>query len=382
MQTVKKKRDRAANLEKEQILNPGRVKKKKKARLKRVLLIVLLSIVSIVIIGAIVFQIIRMVGRSNLAAKAATAAPVLEALPYTETVTDEEKEAVKWQEGWVKYKDKIWSYNKDILTFLIMGIDKSGDAREVAEGTNGGQADGLFLLVINPHRKSIQIFAINRNAMTDVDVYNEDGAYVRTVKSQICTQHGFGNGVEESCEYQKKTVERFLYQLPIHGYAAINMTSVPTINDAVGGVDVKVLEDMTKWDKSLVKDAEVHLEGDTAYVYTTRRDTKIAGSADGRLKRQKQFLTAFMAKAVQKVKSNPTSAIDLYNALTSQMTTDVTADEVMYLAPLAAGYHFDSDILTMEGETVLGDDGFEEFHADEEALYRQILEIFYEPVET
>ena len=33
----------------------------------------------------------------------------------------------------------------------------------------------------------------------------------------------------------------------------------------------------------------------------------------------------------------------------------------------------------MEGETVMGE-VFEEFYADEEALYEMILDIFYEPV--
>ena len=29
------------------------------------------------------------------------------------------------------------------------------------------------------------------------DIYNEEGAYVNTVKAQIAVQHGFGNGMEE-----------------------------------------------------------------------------------------------------------------------------------------------------------------------------------------
>ena len=33
-------------------------------------------------------------------------------------------------------------------------------------------------------------------------------------------------------------MSNLFYQLPIHGYAAINMSAIATINDAVGGVDV------------------------------------------------------------------------------------------------------------------------------------------------
>ena len=118
----------------------------------------------------------------------------------------------------MKYKDTVYAYNEDIMTFLFMGIDKNSDAIEVAEGTDGGQADALFLAVMNPHDKTIKVIGINRNTMTDIDIYNEQGAYVTTTKAQIAVQHGFGNGVEKSCEYQQKAVANLFYNLPIHGW--------------------------------------------------------------------------------------------------------------------------------------------------------------------
>ena len=355
------------------------VKRSRRNKKKRILVTVLIT-------GVLVFagtfagvQIVRAMGRNSLEGKTASAAPVFEekeTAPQAIPVSN----AVERRAGAVTYDGKDYLYNKDIRTFLVMGIDKQGDVEEVEEGTAGGQADGLFLLVLNPHDKSVRIVAINRNAMADVDVYDENGDYRHTVTAQICTQHGFGNGVEESCEYQKKAVERFLYQLPIHGYAAINMSSVSAINDAVGGVDVTVLEDMTAWDRSLMKNARIRLMGKTAYIYTTRRDVNIPGSADGRLARQKQYLEAFTAKAVQLVKERPSALIELYNTLKQEMTTDITTDEIAYLAPKLAGYHAEGGIRTLEGETVKGESGFEEFYADEDALYRLLIEIFYEEI--
>ena len=172
-----------------------------------------------------------------------------------------EEEAYTWQEGWVKYHDTIYEYNEDIMTFLVMGIDKDSDAVKVAEGTDGGQADALFLVVMNPQDKSIKIIGINRNTMTDIDLYDEEGAYITTTKAQIAVQHGFGDGMEESCEYQCRAVANLFYNLPIHGYAAVNMSAIPTINDAVGGIKVTVLEDMTAIDDNFVKYELVHLIG-------------------------------------------------------------------------------------------------------------------------
>lgn len=375
----KKKRDEQANSEKELLLNPERAEKKRKKKKRKILAAVLCELVILAAIAVAAFQIFRVAGKSNLMSSAQASRPELVPIEAQMVLTEEEES--RWQEGWIKYQDVIYAYNEDIMTFLFMGIDKNSDVKEVAEGTNGGQADALFLAVMNPHDKTIKVIGINRNTMTDIDIYNEDGAYVTTTKAQIAVQHGFGNGVEESCEYQKEAVEKLFYNLPVHGYAAINMSAIPTINDAVGGVDVTVLEDLTAKDKSLVKDADVHLMGESAFLYVKYRDTNVFASADMRLARQKQYLNAFIAAAKQAAKKDITVVLDLYKAVSPMMTTDISADETVYLAPALLNYSFDdSSFYMLKGETVMGEQ-FEEFYVDESALYEMILEIFYEKVE-
>lgn len=374
----KRKRDEQAEMEKEQFLNPEKLIEKKKNKRKKIILTVMGELVILFAIVFVAFQIVRAVGKSNLLSRAEAASPDLTPVTATEVLTEEEK--VRWQEGWVKYDGKIYAYNEDIMTFLFMGIDKNSDVKEVAEGTNGGQADALFLAVMNPHDKTIRLIGINRNTMTDIDIYNDEGAYVNTVTAQIAVQHGFGNGVEESCEYQQKAVQKLFYNLPIHGYAAVNMSAIPAINDAVGGVDVTVLEDLSKRDSLLVKDANVHLMGESAFWYVKYRDISEFGSADMRLERQKQYLNAFVSTAKKAVKKNLSVALDLYNQITPQMVTDISIDEVSYLAPILVDYSFDSDSFYMlEGETVMGEQ-FEEFWVDEEELYKLIIDVFYEEV--
>ena len=366
----KKKRDEQAELEKELILNPDKVYQKKKKRRNRILITAMCELAG--------FQIVRSVGKNNLMNKAEAAQPNLVPVMAQVVLTEEEEE--KWQEGWIKYQDTIYAYNEDIMTFLFMGIDKNSDVKEVEDGVNGGQADALFLAVMNPHDMSIKIIGINRNTMTDVDVYNEEGAFVTTTKAQIAVQHGFGNGVEKSCEYQQKAVANLFYDLPIHGYAAINMSAISTINDAVGGVDVKVLENLTKVDNTLVEGTDVHLMGKSAFWYVKYRDTTEFASSDMRLARQKQYLNAFINAAKKAAKEDITVVADLYQAISEQMVTNVTVDEVAYLAPILLDYQFDENsFYMMEGETVMGEQ-FEEFYADEDALYEMILDVFYEEV--
>ena len=377
--TKKEKRDLRINQEKEYLLDPEYVAAKKKKRKKKLALTIVIELIAVAALIVAAFQIIRAVGKKSLTSKAEEAAPDLNLVRASETLTEEEE--TKWQEGWVKYNGSIYAYNEDVRTFLFMGIDKKSDVKEVEEGTKGGQADALFLAVMNPHDKTLKIVGINRNTMADVDIYNDSGAYVTTQKAQIAVQHGFGNGVEESCEYQKKAVSRLFYGLPIHGYAAINMSAIPTINDAVGGVDVTVLDDLTKYDSSLKKDAKVHLMGEAAFWYVKPRDVNVFGSADMRLARQKQYLNAYVQAARSAAKKDITVALDLYQAVVPQMVTDISADEVAYLAPILVDYSFDENsFYMMQGETAMGDN-FEEFYPDEDALYEMILNIFYEPVE-
>ena len=172
-----------------------------------------------------------------------------------------------------------------------------------------------------------------------------------------------------------------MYQLPIHGYAAINMSAIPVINDQVGGVDVVVLDDLTKWDPKLVKGTTVHLEGETAYNYLRARDLNKFASSDARFERQKQYINGFIEAARETASENPNAAVELFSSISSKMVTNITADEISYLAPYMTQYSFDSsNIRIIRGETQKNGE-FEEFYVDEEDLYKTIIEVFYEEID-
>lgn len=377
----KNRRDRVANLEKSQILDPEKVKRDKKRKRKVVALTVLAAITGLLAAAFAAFLIVGAIGKANLRSNV-IAAPKLENAPVVIELQPTEEESAGWKEGWVKYNGQIYAYNEDILTFLVMGIDKNRDVKEVEEGTNGGQADALFLVVLNPHDNSLSVIGINRNTMTDISVYDDNGAYVNTIKAQIAVQHGFGNGVEESCEYQVNAVQHLFYEMPVHGYAAINMSAIGPLTDMVGGVDVVALEDIKSGNSTVIKEGEeVHLEGDLAFAYIHNRDTKEFGSADHRLERQKQFITTYLQKVKQKTKEDIGFPISVYQAIAPQTVTSLTVDEMTYLVSIAKDYSFDENYLyTLKGETKQGN-VFEEFYVDETDLFELILKVFYEQVE-
>ncbi len=309
-------------------------------------------------------------------------------LVFEEEVTgDESSEADQsdtqtpvWEDGWVRYNGDVYRYKEDILTFLMMGTDQSGENKAESGGFDGGQADLIILAVFDNTTKRIELIPINRNTMVDVDVYDAQGNVVRTAVAQISVQHGVGNGEEESCEYQVKAVSRYFYQLPIHGYVSMKMDGIGPLCTAVGGVDLTIPEDVETPSFTYKKGQEVHLEGDDAENYVRGRDRELGG-ADRRLERQKQFLTALLAKVMTTLKNNPASITSLYSVVAQYITTDITTNEMVYMAQQSAGYKFDSQSFhNIEGETVEGEVS-DEFYPDKEKLKELMISVFYEKVD-
>lgn len=324
------------------------------------------------------FFLLRANGKKQIANEISGAAPTID----TGEITKKEKEQSDWKEGRIRYHGELYDYNQDIMTFLIMGIDSRDDkVVERTEGTNGGQADTIFLLLLNPHTNRMQMIAIDRNTMADVDIYGEQGAYVDTVQTQIAVQHGYGDGTVKSAEYMKKAVSGLCQGLPIAGYCALNMSAISRINNAVGGVTLTVMQDLTKESPNLVAGATITLTGDEAYWYARARDVSEFGSAAQRLERQKQYMAAFVKQAKLRFKEDPSLPVMIFNTLKDYMTTDISLEETTYLASVAAQYSFsENDMLTIPGETRMGDI-YEEFYPDEQALQQLIIDNFYEKVE-
>lgn len=264
--------------------------------------------------------------------------------------TDTDGETENWQEGDVRYQGIHYRYNEDVLTFLFLGIDKKTEVRPAKNGIDGGQSDALFLLVLNPHNKEINVIGIPRDTMAEIEVYNKDGSYRGTATGQITLQHGYGDGAALSCERSREAVSKLFYGLPVHGYCAVNMGAVPLINDAVGGVDLKALETIDYGGFHTEEGEEVHLEGMASYHYLHYRDPSRFGSAGKRLERQKQYLAVYAATAIEAIRKDITLPATLYNTLSRYMVTDISIDEAGYLAVQMTGYHFNGDnICSLEG---------------------------------
>ena len=290
---------------------------------------------------------------------------------------DTSSELQQESENYISYNGQRYQHNDHLRTYLYMGIDKDGPVTEAEDSVSGGQSDAMFLIVVDSEKKTISVLSINRNTMTDVDVYDKDGNFVETRELQICLQHGFGDGMRTSCQRSVDAVSNLLYGEQISGYIAMNMDAMPMMNDSVGGVTVEVLDDLTSPSRnvSLHKGETVTLNGDDAYVYLRSRDINEFDSATERLNRQMQYIQAFVKQAKSK---DAATLVSAYNAITDYIVTNV---DVPNLVNKLTTYEFDdSRMYTIPGETQMGEQ-YEEYHVDEDALYQVMLDIFYKPVE-
>lgn len=359
-------------------------------RLYRIIAKLILVIVVVVLVGVIAFVALQVSGKNRLYKQNNSTGPNLSQVVFSDTVeTTEATESTKetqevleeqsdWQEGDVRYQGVHYRYNQDVLTFLFLGVDKMEEVALASDSTKGGQSDAIFLLVLNPHTMEANVIGIPRDTMADVEVYNEEGNYVGNTMAQIALQHAYGDGMQMSCERTVDAVSRLFYNLPIHGYCAVNMGAIPLINDAIGGVEVTALEDIIKTD---IKEGQtILLQGKDAYYYLHNRDTKSVGSAARRLERQKQYLLEYASTAIEAMQHDITIPVDIYNTISKYMVTDITVDEVSYLATQATSYQFGDDSITsLEGE-IENDGKFSRFYVDEVALYELIIDVFYEKV--
>lgn len=305
-----------------------------------------------------------------------------ETIESTNTANDAEdvENVEKWQEGAITYNGRKYCYNTAIKTYLFMGIDNDGVVGKAADGISGGQSDSMFLLVENSEEETLSIIAINRNAMTLIDTYDEEGNYLGQITAQICLQHGYGDGMRTSCIRSVDAVSRLFYNLPISGYIAINMGAIQQMNDSVGGVTVEVMQDLENESMgvSLKQGETVTLSGDEAYVYLRSRDIEEFDSATRRLERQQQYLIGFMAQAKRVAQADESAVLRIYNSIEAYLVTNMDFDK---LAGEALDYTFDeSQMYTVPGETIMGD-VYEEFYIDEDEFYQMVIDIFYKPVE-
>ncbi|MBE6538821.1 MAG: hypothetical protein E7671_05110 [Ruminococcaceae bacterium] len=282
-----------------------------------------------------------------------------------------------YDSGTVRFDGKTYRYNDDLTTFLFLGVDSG---RELEGQPNKdlkpspGQADVIFVLVLDEKNERVSIISIDRNTMSNFESYDGEGNLIGSVRNQLALAYSYGDGAHKSCELTRTAVSSFLYDIPLHAYYSMKYKAIAELNDAVGGVSVQIKDDLTSVDEALVMGETVKLTGKLAEKFLTARGGVGNETNEERLERQKEYLFAFIDAAIAALKKDWSLPADLYGRIKDNCYTDLTVGELVYLADLAT--RVDISYHSIAGETDRNST-FEEFNADDDALWRLILDIFY-----
>ena len=169
---------------------------------------------------------------------------------------------------------------KDKATIMIMGVDERDD--------DVGRSDTLMIASIDPKTNQASLLSVPRDTRVKIKGHGFD---------KVNAAYAYGKE-----KLSQDTVENLL-GVSIDHYVIINTKSFKKIIDAIGGIDIDVpkrmhYEDPWDDDGGLIIDFHPgmqHMDGAKAVTYVRYRDEE--GDL-GRIRRQQDFVRAFMEKLV------------------------------------------------------------------------------------
>ena len=303
----------------------------------------------------------------------------------------EKKQTKKYQEDvTITYNGKKYRYNDNLINILVMGIDDYGLKGNKDTDANPYQADTIVLGTVDAVKKTVSFMSIPRDTVASIKVLDLNDEVATVKKGPIAIQHSFGTQGERTNEAVVDAVSNLLYSVPINRYVSVDITAIPDINDSLGGITVDIPEDLTKWNPKMKAGTKDYLLlNKDAVIFVARRDTGIDDSAMGRMKRQVMYLKKLFPAVKAKTAENITYPIALYNSEADKVKTNLTIDEMTYLAKLLLDLELsDKDIVSVPGEMKRIEPGeIEDYEyemgyiVDEDALKQLIVDRFYTPAE-
>ena len=291
--------------------------------------------------------------------------------------TDEERP------DWIDEDGNEYRFREEVQTLLVMGIDYMDNPVywDSSMVSNGGNADVLALLILDSGSGRMSILYIPRDTMTSMLQLDEKGNYIDTVINNISASHSYGDGGELSCELTADAVSNLLFGVPVTRFAALDYDSMPAINQALGGLEITFPEDYSYLDYSFLKGSTVKLSD-----YQLQRLIRYRnhGELDSATQRGLRILKLVVRAMLQQVKSlikkDPGAVMTIYNQLKPYMTTNLSVDEVSYLAQQIPGFNINDDtIIQMPGVATKGEK-YAEFYPDEDWLHDFVVETFCEKI--
>lgn len=271
---------------------------------------------------------------------------------------------------------KSYVRNKNIVTVLFMGIDKTNVTVGRGYGKNG-QADCIFLAAIDTVKRRLTVIPISRETMVDVNTYTTEGAYSGTQNLQLCLAYAYGNSPQESSENVINSVKRLLYGINIGSYLTVDMNGIGKFTELIGGIELESIEAIKIEGADVTVGQKLKLSGKSAFDYIHYRGDDLEANYR-RMQRQKQFLTALANKSGNLILNNFSRLGGYYRDMAPYFYSDITLSQITYLISSCITSNMGDmmEYKIIDGTLNMGEE-WVEFYPDRDSVLGVVLETFY-----
>ena len=282
------------------------------------------------------------------------------------------------QQPSILYGGKEYQQKSRLTSILFLGIDTWTEETAAANNfRNGGQSDFLLLMIIDRDRRMVTPVQIDRDTMAEITILGVLGNVAGTRNAQICLSHGFGDGGAQSSLFTVDAVSKLLLGVPVDFYISMQLDGIAVLNDVLGGVTVRLEDDFTSLDATMIRGETVTLQGRQAEYYTRHRMNIGIGTNESRMKRQQNYMQQATEIFDTRLQADSNFVGTAFDALEPYLETGMRRGRMINEAWNTRSYQR-MPTLQLPGEHTVGDDGFIEFHADERALTEMVLSLFYQ----
>lgn len=279
----------------------------------------------------------------------------------------------------VVYQGQSYKLKPQVSSFLFFGTDQdAGSSSYAGRYRSGGQADFIMLIVADARNKTVRRIEIDRDTMAQINVLGIMGNDLGTSLRQICLSHGYGDGGEQSCQHTVQAVSRLLYGIPIDGYYRLSLDGLPVLNALLGGVTVQVQDDLSHLSPAMTPGATVTLSDEDVELFVRSRRSVGDGTNTSRMRRQREFLNKATELTRLRLAQDAGFIMTFLDSLSPYAVTSMTRGRIINEANQASAYE-DLGVLTPEGTHKIGEGGYAEFHVDQDALLKLVLDVYYTP---
>ena len=276
----------------------------------------------------------------------------------------------------LEHAGDTWHYRENEITnYLLIGLDRE-DINRSAGYQNGGQADFLVVLSIDRINRTITPVMLDRDTMTEVQTYGVFGHPSGTRVMQLCLAQAYSTKGSSGSENTANAVENLLHGVKMDRWVTIDTSAIPVLNDRIGGVEVTLEDDFTVYDPSMTEGSTIRLLGEQAEFFVRGRMTVADGTNASRMKRQQQYISAFLARLREKMETEQDILVQLFDSVSGHMQSGAPEEILLQEADTYSNYEW-KPLRSLQGTHSLDEYRFAQFFPDGDSLRELAAEIWF-----